>query len=359
MSINISNINNTDRSSPNKLQEGTINLKNGDIIRATVIRKLPEGVLLLSANGKQINLQTAGLDLPEGSRHLFQVSLTGSKIELKLVESPVTRSEQPVTAMPSYATMETLSNILSELKTALEKAGLSGTTGQAARNLKQIMPLILYADPKDSNGVWIKENIMASGLFWESKVANLLLSDEKNNPIKKILKDDLKGVLLSLQKRLSAEGSDGNDALAVKIKQALNLIEGNQYLNLSALEEGLGWLFFIPGFEEDGFIGAEIFSRKRDERGGIFFSVLLEFTRLGRVQANVAMTDSGTSVKILMDDEEKAGVVRDNLHLLEKCLGALDIRNITTSCDVRKGEETEESATSDLKRRTQTLSIVV
>ena len=359
MSIIISDINNTERSSANKLQEGTINLKNGDIIRATIIRKLPEEGLLLSVNGKQINVQNAGLDLPEGSRHLFQISIIGSKIELKLIEAPVTRTEHPVMAISSNTPKETLTNILSELKNALDQTGLSRTTGQAARNLRQILPLIIYANTKNNDAIWVQENIMASGLFWESKVAGLLLSDQKNNPIKKILKDDLKGILLSLQKRISAEGSDSNDVLAVKIKKALDLIEGNQQLNLSVLEERLGWLFFIPGFEEDGFMGAEIFSKKRNEKGSLFFSVYLEFTRLGRVQANVEMTDSGTSVRILVDDQEKARIVNDNLYLLEKDLNALDVKNITISCDVRKGEETEESAMTDLKRRTRTVRIAV
>ena len=357
MSINISDITSPDRSFQINPQDGKINLKNGDLIRATVIRKLPEGGIMLSVNGKQLNIPN-GPELPDGSRHLFQVSIAGSRIELKLIEEPVSKTGQTFTTTSPSAAKETLTGVLTELKGVLEQAGLNRTSAQAAQNLRHIMPLILYANPKAADGIWLKENIMASGLFWESKVADFL-SDEKNSPLKKLLKGDLKGILLSLQKGLFDEAGDSNDALVMKIKQALNLIEGNQQMNFSALEQGLGWLFFIPGFEEGGFLGAEIFSRKRDETGGLFFSVILEFTQLGRFQANVAMTDSGMSVRILMNEEGKAKIVKDNLHLLEKGLNALGVKNLIVSCDVRKGEETIEEMMPEIRRPKPAVSIVV
>lgn len=358
MSFYISDINSSERSFLINSKDAKINLKNGEVIRGTVIRSIHEGGLLLSMKGKQLNVPE-GPDLPVGTRHLFQVNITESRIELKLLELPVNKAGQPLTTMSANAARETLANILTELKGALDQAGLSRTTAQAVQNLRQLMPLILYASARDNGGIWVKENIMASGLLWESKVAEFLLSDEKNSPIKKLLKGDLKGILLSLQKGLLAEGKDGDDSLMVKIRQALNLIEGNQQMNLSALEEGLGWLFFIPGFERDGFLGAEIFSKKSDEKGGIFFSVLLEFTQLGRFQANVSMMESGMSVRILMDDEDKAKIVNESLHLLEKGLSALDIRNVKVSCDVRRGEETIEDMVPDIRKRKQNVSIVV
>lgn len=358
MSLIASDIKGLTQSFQANLQDGKINLKNGDVIRATVIRNLPDGGALLSAGGKQLSVMT-GLNLPEGSSRLFQVSLTGSRIELKPVEAPAGKADQPAALNASGPARETLTGILTELKSALDQAGLSSATGRAVQNLRQLMPLILYANPKDHNGIWVKENLIAGGLLWESKVADLLLSVEKSGAVKKLMKGDLKGILLSLQKGLLAEGGDGGNALMLKIKQALSMIEGNQQLGLSTLEQGLGWLFFVPGLEKDGFLGAEIFSRKRDEKGGIFFSVLLDFTRLGRFQANVAMTESLTSVRILTDDGEKARLVEGNLELLEKGLRALGIKNLHISCDIRKEEEALEEMIPELKKRTQTVSILV
>jgi hypothetical protein len=356
MSINISDINSPDRSFQNNAQPGNTNLKNGDIIRAKVTGKLPDGGILISANGRQLNVVT-GLNLPEGSRHLFQVNLIGSKIELRLLEGTAPKSGQPVLIMPPNASGETLTGILSELKTALDQAGLNRTAAQALNNLKQIMPSIQYGNPRDHNGMWIKQNILSSGLFWENKVVDFL-SEDKSNPIKKIMKGDLKAILLSLQKGLMGEDNDGNDALTMKVKQALNLIEGNQQLNLSTLEQGLGWLFVIPGLE-DAFSNAELFVKKGDGKNGIFFSLLLEFTQLGRLEANVSMIESRTSIKILMDDEEKTGIVNDNLPLLEAGLKALGMADVKVSCDVRNGDTVIGSLSPTLSGRSKTVNIVI
>ena len=357
MSINIPNINKPDQPSPNNLQDGKINLKNGDLIRATVIRRLPEGGMLLSANGKQLNVMT-DLNLPEGSRHLFQVSVNGSKIELKLLETHMLKSDQPVTVAHPDVAKQTMTGILTELKGALEHTGLPRTTALSAQNLRQLLPLIMYSNPKDHNGIWIKENIMASGLFWESKIADILLN-EKDGAIKKVLKNDLKGILLSLEKGVLAEESEGGDALTIKIKQALNLIEGHQQLNLTAVEEGLGWLFFIPGLEEDGFIKGEIFAKKGDKKGGMFFSVLLEFTQLGRFQANVNMIEAGMSVRILMDNKEKANIVKENLPILEKGLNALGIKGLVLSCEVRSQDENASVIPPEVLARSKRVNIVI
>ncbi len=357
MSLNISDITGQERPFQINPQDAKFNLKNGDLIRATVVRRLPEGGMVLSANGRQINVP-AGPDLPEGSRHLFQVGIAGSRIELRLIEPPVGKTPQTLAAASPNAPKETLSGILTELKVALDQAGLSRTSAQGLRDLRQLMPLILYAGSKDKSGIWVKENIMAGGLFWESKVADFL-SDENNSPLKRLVKGDLKGILLSLQKGIFSEGAGGDDALMLKVKHALNLVEGNQQMNLSALEQGLGWLFFIPGFEEDGFLGAEIFSRKRDEDGGLFFSVLLEFTQLGRFQANVAMTESGTSVRILMDDQGRAEVVKENLHVLEKGLNALGVKNLAVSCDVRKAGDIPEGIAEIVAKHKLSVNLIV
>lgn len=357
MSIIISDINTSGRSFQKNFPDDKINLKNGEIIRGTVVGKLPEGGTLLSANGRPFNV-LASPDLPEGSRHLFQVNLSGSKIELKLLDGAVLKSDQPAAVMTSNAARETLTGILSELNTALEQGGLGKLSAQAINNLRQIMSSIVYSNPRDHNGAWIKENIMASGLFWENKVVEFL-SNEKNDPIKKIIKGDLKAILLALQKALLAEDNDSNDALTMKVRQALNLIEGNQMLNLSSLEEGLGWLFLVPGLQNDGFRKAEIFAKKGDGRAGISFSVLLDFTKLGRFEANVSMTGPKTSVRILTDDPEKAGIVNDNLHLLEKGLRALGMKDLNISCDVRKPTDMPGGLAPDFAGRSPSVNLII
>jgi len=357
MSLNISDINLSDRSLQNNLQTGKLDFKNGEIIKAVVGAKLPDGGTLISVNGKQLNVMT-GLNLPEGSRQFFQVTLAGSKIELRLLEGPPPKPDLSAGTIPAGAAKETITGILSELRTVMDQGGLSKLTAQEVQNLRQIMPLILYGNPRDHNGTWIKENILAGGMLWENKVAEFL-SDETNSPVKKLIKGDLKAILLSLQKNLLSEDGDAKDALTLKIKQALNLIEGNQLLNLSALEEGLGWLFLIPGLEKDGFNKAEVFVKKGDGKSGIFFSVLLEFTQLGRFEAGVSMIGPRTSVKILMDDKDMAGIVKDNLPMLEAGLKAIGMTDLNLSCDVRKATDVPGGLVPGLAGRSQTLNIII
>ena len=341
---------------PNNIREGRIILKNGETINLTVADKPPEEGVLLSANGRQLSALT-GMNLPEEERYIFQINQAGSKIEIRLFQG-VVKSDQPVTVVPSGVTTETMAGVLTELKGALEQAGLPRTTALSAQDLRQLLPSILYTNPKDHNGLWIKENIMASGIFWEGKIADIVLN-EKDDAIKKALKTDLKGILLSIEKDLGAEEGKGDDALATKIKHAINLIDGNQQLNLAAVEEGLGWLFFIPGLEEDGFIRGEIFAKKGDKKGGMFFSVLLEFTRLGRFQVNVNMIQDGISVRILMDSEEKADIVKKDLPVLEKGLKALGIKGLALSCDVRRQDENAGVIPPAVLARAKRVNIVI
>jgi len=355
MSSNISQIISTN-SFQQSLQDGGLNLKNGQIIRATVLGRLPDGGTLLSINGKPLN--ASGLDLPEGSRQLFQVAVTGSKIELKLFEAPLLKPDAQTATIYPAAIKERLTGIISELRSALDQAELNNVATRVSKDLKQIMPSILYSDPGKNNGAWIKENILASGMLWENKVTEFL-SDENNGSIKKIMKGDLKAILMSLQKALQAEDSEQSGDLIARVKHALNLIENNQNLNLSALEEGLGWLFFIQGLAENGFEKADVLVKKHENSNGTSFSILAEFTKLGRFEAHVTMMASGISVRILMDDRDKAGIVNNNLPTLEAGLKALGLSNITLSCDEIKITDTAGGLPGYLPRPSQAVNIVI
>jgi hypothetical protein len=338
------------------LREIGINLKDGQIIRATVLGKLPGGNTLLSVNGKQLHVPTQ-LNLPEGSKLMLQVTLTGSKINLIPVETSSLKPEILTTSMPGTSAKEITPGILSELKAALDQGGLNNMAAQGAKDLRQIMPSIQYSDPGKNNGAWIKENILAGGMLWENKVAEFL-SDENNLSIKKLMKGDLKAILLSLRKALETEDGSHSDAAALKVKQVLSLIENTQLHNLAALEDGLGWLFFIPG-SMDGFSKAEVFFKKGDASNGTYFSVLADFTRLGRFEARVTMMDSMTSIRILMDDKEKAEIVNESLSLLEAGIKALGLKNVALSCDVRKATDVPGEVPGIFFGRSKAVDLVI
>jgi hypothetical protein len=339
------------------LRDSGINLKDGQVVRATVLKILPEGGALLSVNGKQLSIATS-LNLPEGSRLLLQASLTNSKIEFRPVENDSPKPGLPVSSATPGTTKDSLTGIISELKAALDQGELDNIASQGAKDLKQIMQSIMYSEPGKNNGAWIKENILAGGMLWENKIAEFL-SEENNLPVKKLTKGDLKAILLSLKKILETEDSSHTSTAALKVKQALSQIENMQFHNLTSLEDGLGWLFLIPGLVKDGFNGAEIFVKKRDAGKVISFSVLAEFTRLGRFEARVTMVDSMTSIRILMDDKEKADIVNGNLSALESGLAALGLANVALSCDVRKATDMDGDVAGNFLGRSKTVDMVI
>jgi hypothetical protein len=358
MSPNISQI-----ISPNPLQqslrESGINLKDGQIIRATVLKTLPDSGTLISVNGKQLNIPAA-LNLPEGSRLMLQVTLTGSKIELRPVENPSQRPEIPAQSISPATAKESLTGVISELKAVLDQKELNNIAAQGAKDLKQIMPSLLYSDPGKTGGAWIKENLLAGGMLWENKVAEFL-SDENNSSIKKLMKGDLKAILLSLRKEIETEGGGGHDSTAaLKVKQALALIENLQIQNLASLEDRLGLLFCIPGLAKDGLNSAEVFVKKRrGSDNGISFSVQAEFSRLGRFDADISMMNSMTSIRILTDDKEKADIVNDNLSILESGIKALGFNNVALSCNARKASDLSGMAAGVFAGRSKAIDMVI
>ena len=113
------------------------------------------------------------------------------------------------------------------------------------------------------------------------------------------------------------------------------MIEQDQLLNLSSLEEDLGWFWFVPGNVDDGFEKAELFVRKQQEEG-FYFSILLEFTHLGQMEADISMVKNFINVKIRLQDAERADFVTKNLYLLEKGLQDAGFITGSLACGVKE-----------------------
>ena len=104
---------------------------------------------------------------------------------------------------------------------------------------------------------------------------------------------DLKGILLALRKCMMMEdrSNDITRSMALKINEAISIIEHHQLLNLSLIKEGVGWFWFIPGNSQEGFKGADLFVKKTKEKDKINFTLFMEFTVLGRVRMDVSIAD--------------------------------------------------------------------
>lgn len=317
-------------------------LKAGDIFQGTVIQRYPGREILVSARGGQFHAHTA-LNLLEGERHQFQVKTIGSKVHLEVLDGVFQKLSSPIQIWAaSRLARNRLTDILTDLCSAGHLKGLSRGSREAMGHLQRLFPFVVYGREGDGDSLSISRYLQAGGLFWENKIARLLLRGE-NRSWKRLPATDLKGILLSLEKDLGRGAGENSPVktLAGGVQEALHLIEQDQFLNLSTAREEIGWFWFIPGLKEEGFRKAEVFVRESEEDDETSFTMLIDLTWLGLLAVEVSIVDSVIGVKIYAEDEEKAGVVTDNLSLLGSSFQKIGLTIGTIACQVRGEKDLE------------------
>lgn len=318
----------------------TLNFKVGETFKGTVIQRLSGREVLVGARGLQFRAHTA-LNLQQGQQHHFQVKSLGTNVELKVLDGEV--GPQPSLSGDWTSARESrarLMKILVELSSARIPKALSSEAKEALGKLTRLSPAVVYGGSEKDAAQRLMRIIQGSGLFWESKVARYLLGDKKE-PWNRLVAGDLKGLLLSLEKTFAGrEDRDGQmKALAQKIREALYIIEQDQFLNLTALREETGWFMFLPGLGDGGRINAEIFVEKIDEGEDIRFCLVMEFTHLGLIESTVAITHGTVNVSMFLEDETMAAYVSEQLSQLEKAFEKCGLRPGTITCGVGVNED--------------------
>ncbi len=249
--------------------KGKTDLRNGDIIKATVIGRLKGDNYLVFARGRKIQVFSP-LPLADGGKYLFKAIAGDKGIELR---------------------------VMSEFPEAVRVNRKVTTTGRMTG-------------------------------FGLTKILSHLT---------KIIDSDLKGLLLSIKNSIAVKDTEGGDlqAIAMKIKEALDLIEREQLLNLASLREGYGWLMHLAGLEEDGFESIDLFVEKKSERKGLFFSVFMELTRLGKMELNVSIIDKRTDIRIFAENDKMSEYINDHLPELEERLKKSGLINGKLVCGVK------------------------
>ena len=340
--------------------QAELKFKPGEIFRGTVIQRHPGGGVLVAAKGREFLAYTE-LSLTEGHKHNFQVKSTGAKIELKVLDQGTLKLHSPLHLWASSRmARDKLANILLELSAANNLKGLAPAATQVFKDLHQLLPAIIYGKPGDNDVLWLSNNLLGSGLFWENKVARFLFGDKKGS-WNKLSATDMKGLLLSLNKSLRVEDHDPDHlkSIALKIKQALHLIEQDQFLNLSSVREGLGWFWFIPGLAEDGFRKAELFVKKKEAAKETYFSIFLEFTHLGEMEVLVSIVESVIGVRIVVEDMEKEEFVSKYLPLLETSLQNAGMDTGLIVCNTKEKQDPDLAPFCDEKHFSPSIHLVI
>lgn len=337
-----------------------LNFKVGETFKGTVIQRLPNREVLVGAMGRQFRAHTSQT-LQEGRQYHFQVKSSGSKVELKVLEGEVNSQRfSPPDGASARETGTRLAKILMEISTARVPRAFPAEAKEALGSLTRLLPALVYNGTEKDAGKWLMQTIPVSGLFWESKVARYLMGD-RQQPWKRMQAGDLKGLLLSLEKTLAErEDLDGQiKALAQKIREALHVIEHDQFLNLAALREETGWFLFLPGLRDDGFAGAEIFVEKNNEEENCRFYMVMEFTQLGHIEATITIARGAVDVMMLLGDEEKAAYVSEQLTQLEKALEKAGLRPGTIVCGVGGKEDGEQMSFPENVRTAKPVHMII
>ncbi len=318
--------------------QGNSNFSPGEILRGTISGRLSAGRFTVVAKGRSFAVSSK-LNLNAGDSRIFQVQSAGGRIELKLLDEELRElqtSAQRV-AIPSRTIRNKMVATLVELIEARRFKGLAPGVSAALKDLNQLFPAIVYRGPGREDSGWLLHNLLMGGLFWENKVARFL-GGQKKGAWKKIMASDLKGSLAALGKQIRGQedAHRAYAALGLKVEHCLELIERDQLSNLSSVREGLGWFWFIPGSGEDGFSGGEVLVQSGQKGGGIRFSVRVDLSCLGELEAIVSMTERRVDVRILLSEPETLRLVSQNVGLLAQGLKTVGLNPGSIRCALRE-----------------------
>ncbi|MBW1803961.1 MAG: hypothetical protein JRJ85_24915, partial [Deltaproteobacteria bacterium] len=221
-----------------------VKLKPGNVFTGTVVQKFNDGRVMVTFGGKPFLAHTT-LDLIKGQPHRFQVKTMNPHIELKVLDGKPHAALSPIQIWASTKHLRgKLSGILTDLANARDVRTLKPETSQTLNSLSRLLPAAVYSRPGNDDARWLSGLLPGSGLFWESKIARYLQGDKASH-WNNIWMKDLKGILLSLNRSVSAKGTEESNLqfMAQHVKDALHLIEQDQFFNLSTIKDGLGWFW--------------------------------------------------------------------------------------------------------------------
>jgi hypothetical protein len=318
-------------------------LKQGAIIKGTVLERLKDGEFIISSGGKDFRAHSA-LALKEGQKYDFHVLSAKDRIELKVIEgeSTVTRNIAGI-----ISSANTIGQKLTQaLSTALNFPSIKNLPAQASGLITKLQVILNHPiSTKDIPQIisWVTKNIQGSGIFWEAKLLHLI-TGRKSEGSKELADHDIKAILLNLLKNIekNTEEKDGVKALSINIREAINLIEQEQVMNLDTMRDGIGWFVNLPFINQEDFLSSELFIKKQSE-GGLHFSMFLDMSYTGRMNVNVMMLDKTASIMINVENEKTKEFILENAHELEGALKKAGFMTGKIRCEVKENVVPEEA----------------
>jgi hypothetical protein len=213
---------------------------------------------------------------------------------------------------------------------------LTKAPGDTLQQINKLFPLLLYQGPTQDGTSALPQRLLASGIFWENKVLRHLLLPEDGKTFETLRTDDLKGLLLGLKEELQSRGDASRDLRATieKVDRLLSIVQTHQTLSLSAIREGWGWYWFIPGADEREFRHGEVFGRKSGDGETHHIQMNLSFTRLGEIRVSGLLRENDVSIDIRVTESRIASFLEGNLFLLEDGLRRKGLKIGRLTCEL-------------------------
>ncbi len=186
-------------------QSSVLSFKTGEVVTAKILQRLGPNTVLIQLKNNIIKAKTARI-LPEGIQAHFKVISTEKEIQLKPLFSLTSPEEIFLHALQFH---KGKGRPLSEIQSALHRLTSLPKAVQKqwpdVSILNQLMRGIL-----DLSGGQIKTLLESSGLFFENKLKKLIQHSRSEDmsesdltlELSNILKNDLKGILLTIQNHL-------------------------------------------------------------------------------------------------------------------------------------------------------------
>jgi len=321
-------------------------LQHHEILRAHVLRSLPNGTTLLSIKGRQVPVSTQ-VRLQAGQSITLQVKSLSPTTNFQLVSEPA------VTAKAGH--LPVLLNALAEntWKVTME-AILQSHSGQ------QIMKNLLTLIQETTQGIFRNPGpdllallISKAGFRLEGKLKKAVLGATRNQAqLDSLLQNDLKALLL----KAIGQGARPQGQL----KQLLYVIENFQLLNQEGLQKG-GRIFLpIPMQFADGHftIGQLLIAHGQSEQQAsakqsqvepVFTARLqLNLSRLGTIRTEVKLCAKQVSVNFIVSTTASKNVINGQLGALGQTLAVKGFTFKAVGCTVAESAQDMETLISEL-----------
>jgi hypothetical protein len=293
----------------------------GEIIEGKVLSNSATGETLISIHGKILKAHSS-LQLRSQEILTLKVEEISPHPVLKLLG--VKASDTHVPSIPLLLSSldkdlwDTLVKTVSRLKVPQEDI----------TSFRLLMDNLLQGIYRDGQEKLLKTLIDLLGLTWEAKLYRNVSHKKGGQPLERLLKGDLKGILSKLLSHVTEDAAD--------LKRLVKAIENLQLFNRMTLEQQRTLFLPIPLQFQDGLLSVgqlliylpqageegstESKERRGEKRDEVRVSLLLQLSNLGPIRADISLRGKEISGRFLLSSEEALSLVRDRLSTFTRSL---------------------------------------